>query len=109
MNEDANVVIAVDRHGIEHHLVAECGQSVMNLLREAGLPIDAICGGCMSCATCHVYVDAPWFDRLVPAEDGETDLLTASASFERGRSRLACQIPYVRELSGLRIILADEN
>ena len=62
--------------------------------------IDADCGGACACATCHVYVDEKWFDKLQKKEDAEQDML--DMAFEPKKfSRLACQITATDELDGL--------
>ena len=62
--------------------------------------IDADCGGGMSCATCHVYVDENWIDKLPQKEDGEEDML--DMAFEpKKNSRLSCQLIVSDELDGL--------
>jgi 2Fe-2S ferredoxin len=80
------------------------GQSVMQVLRSAGVPIQAACGGAMACATCHVVVDEAWRGRVGPAGDEESDLLDGSDYRAEG-SRLSCQIPAVVTLDGLAVTL----
>ena len=66
--------------------------------------IDADCGGGMSCATCHVYVNEVWFDKMPKKEDGEDDML--DMAFEPNKfSRLSCQIIVSDELEGLVVNL----
>ena len=96
-----------DREGAEHTLAATLGWSVMEIIREAGLPIEAACGGCCACATCHVYVDAAWLDRLEGTSD-EEDRMLDEAYMVQENSRLGCQIPFGEELDGLRVTLAPE-
>ena len=57
-------LIVTDREGEPHELDATVGWSVMEIIRENNLPIEAACGGCCACATCHVYVEEDWLDRL---------------------------------------------
>lgn len=64
-------ITVVDRNGIEYQLPATPGRKVMEIIRGAGLPIEASCGGCCACATCHCYVDDIWLPRLTPADDEE--------------------------------------
>jgi ferredoxin, 2Fe-2S len=104
-----SVLVVVDREGRRHELPAESGRTVMELLRENDLPVAAICGGCMSCATCHVYVHVDWRERLMPPDAGEVVLLEDSAHYLPDQSRLSCQIPFVAELSGLTVSLAPED
>lgn len=100
-------IIATDREGVEHRIEATVGWSVMEILREAGLPIEAACGGCCSCATCHVYVDPAWLVKLTPPAKDETMMLDEAFQV-RDESRLSCQIPFTAELDGLRVTLAPE-
>ena len=70
--------------------------------------IDADCGGGMACATCHVYVNDEWFDKLPPKEDGEEDML--DMAFEpKKNSRLSCQITISDELDGLVINIPEKQ
>lgn len=101
------VVIATDRDGAEHTLEAQAGLSVMEVLRDGGLPVEAICGGQCICSTCHVYVDAEWAGRLAPREEAEQVMVEDSGHF-RETSRLACQIDFDDALDGLRVTLAPE-
>ena len=96
-----------DREGAEHTLEASEGWSVMEIIREAGLPIEAACGGCCACATCHVYVDEEYRDRLESPSD-EEDRMLDEAYMVQENSRLGCQIPFSEELDGLKVTLAPE-
>lgn len=100
-------MIARRTDGSSQALDAEPGESVMAILRQHDLPIAAICSGCMSCATCHVLVDLAWAERLLPPEAGEMELLASDPSYEPGRSRLSCQIPFVAELDGLTVTVVE--
>ena len=77
------------------------GLSVMEGAVQNDIPgIDADCGGGMACATCHVYVNEEWFDKVPKKEDGEEDML--DMAFEpKKNSRLSCQIIVSDELDGL--------
>lgn len=96
-----------DREGVVHELDAPVGWSVMEVMREAGLPVEAACGGCCACATCHVYVDPAWLDRLEPPHADETMMLDEAFQV-RDESRLSCQIKVRPELDGLSVTLAPE-
>lgn len=100
-------IIVTDREGVEHRLDAVEGWRVMEIIRDHGLPIEALCGGACSCATCHVYVDPEWVDRLHPSRDDEIAMLDSAAAVEPN-SRLSCQIIWYPELDGLRVTLAPE-
>jgi len=97
-----------DRNGKQHSLFASPGGTLMNALRSAGLPIAAICGGAMSCATCHVYVKDGYERVGIPDED-EIDLLSESEHYREGISRLSCQIEILPSLAGLCVELAAES
>ena len=92
--------------GSDHELEGIEGWRVMEIIRDHGLSIKAECGGACCCATCHVYVDDAWVDRLVPPTDDERDLLDDSAMGLKDNSRLSCQILMSEELDGLKVTLA---
>ncbi|EJN06812.1 2Fe-2S iron-sulfur cluster-binding protein [Phyllobacterium sp. YR531] len=102
-------IIVVDRSGKEHLIDARVGMSVMENIRDAGLDeLLAICGGSMSCATCHVHVDKAWIGELGDINDDEEALLETSQ--HRGvYSRLSCQIKITETLDGLRVVIAPED
>jgi len=102
------VVYAVDRLGTEHQLTAPDGATLMEQLRDLSDGVAAICGGNCACATCHVYVDREWLERLPAPGAGECALLADVAS-RRDTSRLSCQIPLDEHLSGLRVTIAPED
>ena len=79
------------------------GQSVMEAARDNGVPgIVADCGGSMSCATCHVYIDADWLDRVGVAGEEEQAMLEMAINPEEN-SRLSCQVFVNEALDGLII------
>ena len=99
----------VSRSGAEKTVDAKSGWSVMENIRDAGFDeLLALCGGCCSCATCHVHVDEAWLDKLKPMGADEDDLLTSS-SHRDGSSRLSCQIEFSDALDGLRVTIAQED
>jgi 2Fe-2S ferredoxin len=98
-------ILVTDQNGETHDLEAIEGWRVMEIIRDSGLPIKAECGGCASCATCHVYVDGDWVGKLYPPREDEIDLLD-SAPDVRDNSRLSCQILMSEELDGLAVTLA---
>jgi 2Fe-2S ferredoxin len=67
--------------------------------------IDGECGGCLSCATCHVYVEPEWADRIPPAVSMEEEMLEFVASARGPGSRLSCQILATPQLDGMRVLL----
>ena len=99
----------VTRDGSEHEVEGETGLSVMEIIREHGFDeLLALCGGCCSCATCHVHVDPAWAERLRPMKGDEDDLLDSSDHRVAG-SRLSCQLEFGPDLDGLRVRIAPED
>jgi 2Fe-2S ferredoxin len=102
-------MIVVDRAGMEHAIDAAPNNSVMENIRNAGIDdLLALCGGCCSCATCHVYVDEAFAERVGEPNDDENDLLGSSDHRKRS-SRLLCQIAFTDALDGLRVTIAPED
>ena len=95
-------IIAKDRKGVEHILEGNDGWTVMEALRDAGLPITAECGGACACATCHVYVDEKWTEKAGKASQMEEDMLDFAFDV-KPNSRLCCQITVRPELDGLTV------
>ncbi len=105
MSEEARTLIVIDRDGGRHRLEGLDGWRVMEIIRDHGLPIKAECGGACACATCHVYVDPAWRDRLVAPTAEELDRL--DDAFEvNDDSRLSCQILMRPDFDGLIVTLA---
>lgn len=99
-------IFVTDQDGNRHELEAIEGWQVMEIIRDYGLPIKAECGGACCCATCHVFVDAEWQDKLFKMRDDEDDML--DEIFDRAEnSRLSCQILMSEELDGLSVTLAN--
>ena len=103
-------VINVERSNGEKQVVtATVGQSLMEALRSAGIDqILAICGGCCSCATCHVYIDDSFLEKLPSLGASEDDLLDSSRH-RTAQSRLSCQIPFTDALDGMTVKIALED
>ncbi len=99
----------VTREGEEKTIEGEIGLSVMEIIRDNGFDeLLALCGGCCSCATCHVHVDAAFTDKLAAMSEDENDLLDSS-DHRNEFSRLSCQINFSEELDGLKVIIAPED
>jgi 2Fe-2S ferredoxin len=97
------------RDGEERDIEAETGLSVMEVIRDGGIDeLLALCGGCCSCATCHVYVDPAFAAKLPPMSEDESDLLDSS-DHRNESSRLSCQIVVDDELAGMRLTIAPED
>jgi 2Fe-2S ferredoxin len=102
-------LIVVTREGQESTVEGEAGLSVMEVIRDNGFDeLLALCGGCCSCATCHVHVDPAFADKLPPMSEDENDLLDSS-DHRDANSRLSCQIPFSDVLDGLKVTIAEED
>jgi 2Fe-2S ferredoxin len=102
-------LIVVNREGQEKAIEAPAGRSVMEVIRERGFDeLLALCGGACSCATCQVYVDPAFDDKLPAITADESDLLDSS-DHRTAASRLSCQLIMSDALDGLRVIIAPED
>ena len=100
---------ATTRSGEERTIEVGEGLTVMEALRDNGFDeVLALCGGCCSCATCHVHVDPAFAPLLPPMSEDENDLLDSSGDRDE-TSRLSCQIPFTDALDGLRVRIAEED
>ena len=99
----------IDKSGNSKTIDVENGLTVMEGAIQNDIPgIDADCGGSMACATCHVYVNKEWLDKLPKKEDGEEDML--DMAFEPNKfSRLSCQLLVSDELDGLTVSLPTKQ
>jgi 2Fe-2S ferredoxin len=100
-------IIATDRKGAVHEVEGTLGWTVMEALRDAGLPVAAECGGACACATCHVYVAEEWFAKLNPPSPEELDMLDMAVAVE-SNSRLSCQLRCEAALDGITVTIAPE-
>ncbi|WP_242128827.1 2Fe-2S iron-sulfur cluster-binding protein [Sphingobium sp. Sx8-8] len=102
-------LIVVNRSGEEQAVEAQDGLSVMEIIRDNGFDeLLALCGGCCSCATCHVYVDPAFAGSLPAVSEDESDLLDSS-DHRNETSRLSCQLTFSEALDGLRVTIAPED
>ena len=102
-----NKIYVKDRDKKSHEIQAVTGLSLMEIIRDAGLDIEAACGGCCACATCHVYVDKDWIEKLPKIEGDEESMLDQTFHVTK-ESRLGCQIEYNDDFNGIRLTLAPE-
>ena len=107
-------IVYVDPEGTRHEVDAHCGSSVMDTAVKNGVPgIVAECGGFLSCASCHVYVDEAWIDRVGRAEDAqdetEHEILDGAMAERQPGSRLSCQVTITEALDGLLVRVAPEQ
>jgi len=101
-------LIVTDREGNVHELQGREDWSAMEVIRDANLPLSAECGGACACATCHVYVDEAWTDKLPAAQQQEIDMLDFGVAVQEN-SRLSCQIKMTPEIDGLKVTLAPDS
>ena len=102
-------LVVTTRSGQTREVEAAAGLTVMEAIRDNGFDeLLALCGGCCSCATCHVHVDPEFLARLEPMDEDENDLLESS-DHRTEFSRLSCQIPMSEALDGLKVQIAPED
>ena len=99
----------IDTQGNSKTIDVENGLTVMEgAIQNDVEGIDADCGGSMACATCHVYVEEKWLDKLPKPEDGEIDMI--DMAFEpKKNSRLSCQLIVSDELDGLKVTTPEKQ
>ena len=99
----------VEHNGKEHEVEVPAGWSVMEGAVKNLIPgIDADCGGACACATCHVFVDQQWLDKLPKKDDMEVTMLDFAPEVE-ANSRLSCQIRISEALDGLIVRIPDSQ
>ena len=100
-------IIFVKPDGSEHTIGVDSGATVMEAGRDANLGIEGTCGGCLSCATCHVIVDPAWFAKTGTPSEDEIDMLDLAFGLTE-TSRLGCQIQMSDDLDGLKVAIPDD-
>ena len=102
-------VTFTDHKGDSKTIEIDNGLSVMEGAVQQNIPgIDADCGGSMACATCHVYVDDNWYEKIPKAEDAEIDMI--DMAFEpKKNSRLSCQIIVTDNIDGLKVATPEKQ
>ena len=100
-------VTFVERGGKRRDVEAPDGLSLLEIAHRNGIDIEGACEGCMACSTCHVIVDAAWFDRLPAPSEEEANMLDLAWGLTR-TSRLGCQITLSEDLDGLVVSLPVE-
>ena len=98
-----------DKEGNSKTIEVENGLSVMEGAIQNDISgIDADCGGAMACATCHVYVEENWFNKLPKAEDAEVDMIDM-AHEPKKNSRLSCRLIVTDDLEGLTVTTPEKQ
>ena len=99
----------IESNGTEHKVDASNGGSVMEAAVKYNVPgIEADCGGACACATCHVYVDEKWLDKVNPMGSMEESMLDFAQDV-KPNSRLSCQIVVTEDLEGLTVTVPDSQ
>ena len=99
----------VDQKGESKTIDVENGLTVMEGAVQNNIAgIDADCGGSMACATCHVYVEDSWLNKIPKAEDAENDMIDMAYNPKKN-SRLSCQIIVSEELDGLIVTTPEKQ
>ncbi len=99
----------VTRDGTASVIEVGTDLTLMEAIRDNGCDeLLALCGGCCSCATCHVHIDDAFLTRLPAMSDDENDLLDSS-EHRSANSRLSCQIALTEALDGITVTLAKED
>ena len=96
-----------DHNGNEQQIEGIDGWQLMEAIRDEGVEIKAECGGACACATCHVYIDEKWINKLKNMDDDEESMLDQAFDV-KNNSRLSCQIDLSKEFDGLEIEIAPE-
>ena len=98
-----------DYQGNSKTIEADNGLTVMEGAIQNDIPgIDADCGGSMACATCHVYVEEKWLNKIPKAEDAEVDMIDM-AHEPKKNSRLSCQLIVSNDLEGLTVTTPEKQ
>ena len=98
----------IEHNGTEHTVEGDNGMSVMEVAVKNMVPgIDADCGGACACATCHVYLQGEWADKLAERSEMEEDMLDFAYEPKPGQSRLTCQLKVSDKLDGLVVRLPE--
>ncbi len=102
-------LVVVNREGAETEVEVKSGFSVMEAIRDNGFDeLLALCGGCCSCATCHIHIDPAFMGALPAMSEDENDLLDSSDHRDEF-SRLSCQVKMSDALDGLKVTIAEED
>ena len=101
-------LIITDRSGKKSEIEYDSNFTLMETLRDNGYDIEASCGGCCACATCHVYVKDEWYNKLDEKSEGEDDMID-QAYEPKKNSRLSCQITVSDKTEGLVVHLPEKQ
>jgi ferredoxin, 2Fe-2S len=99
----------INRAGKSHVIEAKSGQTLMEALRDHNMDVEAICGGCCSCATCHVFIEDAWAAKLPTKSADEQELVEETESYKPANSRLSCQVKVTDAMDGMNVTVAPEE
>ena len=100
-------LVIKDRSGNVSKIDFDSNFTLMEALRDKGYDIEASCGGCCACATCHVYIDEKWLNKIKCKDDDEESMLDQAFDVKQN-SRLSCQITLSEDLDGLDLEIDPE-
>ncbi|MBT2535471.1 MULTISPECIES: 2Fe-2S iron-sulfur cluster-binding protein [unclassified Arthrobacter] len=103
------LINVIDREGATREVEWEPEQSLMETLRDNDFPVLASCGGTVSCATCHVFLEKPVLESLADRSEDELELLEDAEHYNPEASRLSCQVQQCDSLGGINVIIAPEE
>lgn len=102
-------LLITTRDGTDHRIKWQADLTLMEVIRDSGIDeLLALCGGCCSCATCHVYVGASGGELMKDISEDENDLLESS-SHRTISSRLACQVRFKDHVGQMHVLIAPED
>jgi ferredoxin, 2Fe-2S len=103
-------VTFIEANGARHDVEAIAGSSLLQVAQEHEIEgMVGECGACLSCATCHVYIEEPWLGKLSPPEADEDVMLDGTLCDRLPTSRLGCQIIVTDALDGLSVQLPERQ
>lgn len=99
----------VNQAGEAREIDAAVGRTLMEVIRDNGFnEMLALCGGCCSCATCHIHIAPGFIDKIPEMTEDENDLLDSSEHRD-AYSRLSCQVPITDAIAGMTVTIAQED
>jgi 2Fe-2S ferredoxin len=102
-------LVVIDRADVESVVETNTGNTLMEAIRDSGFgELLAVCGGCCSCATCHVHIDPAYLDKVPKMKSEEDELLSTSLDRDE-TSRLSCQLVVNDGFDGMRVVVAQED
>ena len=103
------ILNVTNRAGEKHQIEGKSGATLMEVLRDNDMDVEAMCGGCCSCATCHVFVEGDWAAKLPALSEDEQELVEETESYQAGHSRLSCQVTLTDDMDGMAVTVAPEE